>query len=119
MEEEFYRLDGETARRIARTLGGPGRVVAVGTTTTRALEHIGTTRAGLAASQGWTDLFIRPGFRFRVVQGLITNFHLPGSTLLLLVAAFAGRELTLECYREAVRERYRFYSYGDAMLILP
>jgi S-adenosylmethionine:tRNA ribosyltransferase-isomerase len=92
-------------------------VIAVGTTAVRALE----TAAGggaVAAGEGTTDLFILPGFRFQAVDGLITNFHLPRSTLLMLVAAFAGRERTLTAYREAVRERYRFYSYGDAMLVL-
>jgi S-adenosylmethionine:tRNA ribosyltransferase-isomerase len=94
-------------------------VIAVGTTTTRTLEAVALAHGGrIAAGSGETDLFIYPGFPFRVVGGLITNFHLPQSSLLVLVAAFAGRDATLNAYREAVAAEYRFYSYGDAMLIL-
>jgi S-adenosylmethionine:tRNA ribosyltransferase-isomerase len=95
-----------------------GRVVAVGTTTVRVLESAAQEDEGLRACEGRTRLFIRPPFEFRTVGALLTNFHLPKSTLLMLVAAFAGREKVLEAYREAVRERYRFYSYGDCMLIV-
>jgi S-adenosylmethionine:tRNA ribosyltransferase-isomerase len=118
MEAEYYRIGPDAVERIqeCRRLGG--RVVAVGTTTTRALETAAASASGLTPSEGWTELFIRPGHRFRLVDALITNFHLPRSTLLVLVAALADRELVLSAYREAVRQRYRFYSYGDAMLIL-
>ncbi len=118
MEAEYYHVSEEAAAAVNAGRAQGGRVVAVGTTTTRCLETVGGTDGRVRAASGWTDLFIYPGYRFRVVQALITNFHLPRSTLLMLVSAFAGRELVLEAYREAVRERYRFYSFGDAMLIL-
>ena len=106
------------AELINRALHEGRRVIAVGTTTTRALEAVALANDGrIAAGTGTTDLFIHPGFRFRVIQGLLTNFHLPQSSLLMLVSAFAGRERVLAAYREAIAERYRFYSYGDAMLI--
>jgi S-adenosylmethionine:tRNA ribosyltransferase-isomerase len=114
--EEAYAVPGRTAELVRRTREAGRRVVAVGTTSVRALETVsagGEPRPG----SGRTDLFIRPGHRFRVVDALFTNFHLPRSTLLMLVAAFAGREAVLAAYAEAVREGYRFYSYGDAMLI--
>lgn len=124
IHREWCRLDEETAAAIARTRAHGRRVVAVGTTSVRVLE----TAARQAEAQGvegpvvpyagWTDLFIYPGYRFRLVDRLVTNFHLPRSSLLMLVSAFAGRELILRAYAEAVRERYRFYSLGDAMLIL-
>lgn len=115
MHSEWYSLPGETARRINRA----NRVVAVGTTVVRVLESC-HSRGGLplAASEGETDIFIYPPFDFGVVGGLLTNFHLPRSTLLMLVSAFAGRELMLESYARAVESRYRFFSYGDCMLIL-
>jgi len=119
VETERYEITASAAAAINRALDNRRRVVAVGTTTTRALEtaaHLGGGRA--AAGAGATDLFIYPGFDFRIVRGLLTNFHLPRSSLLMLVSAFAGREHVLAAYREAVAERYRFYSYGDAMLIL-
>jgi S-adenosylmethionine:tRNA ribosyltransferase-isomerase len=117
MGVERYLVPEETKERIAATQAGGGRVVAVGTTTVRALES-----AALAGFRpGWqeTDLFITPGFEFRVVSGLLTNFHLPKSSLLILVSAFGGRERVLAAYREAVEARYRFYSFGDAMLLYP
>lgn len=119
VDPEHYELSQEAADAITRAKRSGGRVVAVGTTTTRALEdcafqHGGAVRAGAAEA----GLFIRPGHHFRSVDALFTNFHLPKSSLLMLVSAFAGREAVLEAYREAVRRRYRFYSYGDAMLIL-
>ena len=124
MDPEWYRIPPETAEALARARAGGGRVVAVGTTTVRALEAAarewarpGHPAGAPAATQGWTDLFLRPGHEFRWVDAMITNFHLPRSTLLLLVAAFAGTELTLAAYRHAVDAGYRFYSYGDAMLI--
>jgi S-adenosylmethionine:tRNA ribosyltransferase-isomerase len=119
MEEEWYRIGADTARAIGETGPAGGRVVAVGTTVVRALESAARGwDGGPAPEEGWTDLFLLPGAEFRVVDALLTNFHLPRSTLLLLVSAFAGRELVLEAYRHAVRAGYRFYSYGDAMLIV-
>jgi S-adenosylmethionine:tRNA ribosyltransferase-isomerase len=118
MAAEPVEIPVETAEAIARARDRGGRVVAVGTTTTRALEWATGADGRVRPGRGAADLFIRPGHRFRVVDALITNFHLPRSTLLLLVAAFCGRELTLDAYRHAVADRYRFYSYGDAMLIL-
>jgi S-adenosylmethionine:tRNA ribosyltransferase-isomerase len=119
MDAERYRIPEETAAAIrdAKAAGRP--IVAVGTTTVRALEGAALSHGALVASEGLTDLFIAPPFDFRVVDGLFTNFHLPRSTLLCLVAALAGRERVLAAYAEAVARRYRFYSYGDAMLILP
>jgi S-adenosylmethionine:tRNA ribosyltransferase-isomerase len=118
MHEEWCRLAAGAVESIRRRPAG-GRVIAVGTTSVRTLES--AARCGMefpAAWEGRTSLFIRPGFEFRAVQGLLTNFHLPGSTLIVLVAAFAGFELIMEAYRQAIAERYRFYSYGDAMLII-
>jgi S-adenosylmethionine:tRNA ribosyltransferase-isomerase len=112
MHAERYRIGPEAAAAIAATRGRGGRIVAVGTTTLRALEA-----SGGSAGDGETDLFIRPGYRFRVVDRLVTNFHLPRSTLLILVSAFAGRERIRRAYAHAVAERYRFFSYGDAMLL--
>jgi S-adenosylmethionine:tRNA ribosyltransferase-isomerase len=110
IHQEWYVIPEETQRQVQAAQ----RVVAVGTTTVRALE----SWAASGRTQGWTDLFILPGFQFRVVQGLLTNFHLPRSTLLMLVSALSGRERILAAYAEAVRAGYRFYSFGDAMLLL-
>lgn len=119
LEAEHYEISAASANAINRALAERRRVVAVGTTTTRTLEAVGALHDGrLEPGAGATDLFIYPGFRFRVISGLLTNFHLPKSSLLMLVSAFAGREHVLGAYRAAVAERYRFYSYGDAMLIL-
>ena len=118
MDGESYEIGQEAAAAIRGQLGRRKRVVTVGTTTTRALEHVLARHGKVVADQGTTDLFIYPGFKFQVTGAFITNFHLPRSTLLLLVSAFAGKELIEECYREAVEQKYRFYSYGDAMLIL-
>ncbi len=117
MHEERFVLPAATAEALAETRRGGGRVVAVGTTVVRTLEHQARPDGTVEPGAGRSGLYIRPGHRFRVVDALLTNFHLPRSTLLLLVSAFAGREAVLAAYREAVRERYRFYSYGDAMLI--
>lgn len=117
MEEEEYRLSEQVADRINVAKREGRRVIAVGTTTTRTLESAASEDGTVHAGHRRTNLFIYPGFRFKVIDGLITNFHLPRSTLLLLVSAFAGRELILKAYAEAVAQRYRFYSYGDAMLI--
>lgn len=113
---ERYDIPPETVAAIAATRENGGRIVAVGTTTTRALEHAGA-KGVIAAGEGVADNFIMPGGRFNVVDALITNFHLPKSTLLLLVSAFMGKELLLHAYETAVAERYRFYSYGDAMFV--
>ncbi|MBX5475717.1 MAG: tRNA preQ1(34) S-adenosylmethionine ribosyltransferase-isomerase QueA [Clostridia bacterium] len=118
MHAEWYRLPPETAAAVARARERGGRVVAVGTTVCRTLETRATDEGLVEPGSGWTDLFIYPGFRFRVVDALVTNFHLPKSTLLMLVSAFAGREFVLSAYRRAVESGYRFYSFGDAMLIL-
>jgi len=117
MHSEFYLIPTETAEAIndARTEGR--RIVAVGTTTTRALEHAALLDRRISAGPGRADLFIRPGYQFRIVDAMVTNFHLPRSTLLMLVSAFAGREVILDAYREAIKLGYRFYSYGDAMFI--
>ena len=116
MHREFYSVPPETVERIQETKRRGGRIVAVGTTAVRTLES--AAAAGqLAAGSGWSELFIYPGYEFRVIDALITNFHLPQSTLLMLVSAFAGRENVLAAYREAVREQYRFFSFGDAMFI--
>jgi S-adenosylmethionine:tRNA ribosyltransferase-isomerase len=117
MEPEYYEIDEETASSIRRQQGR-GRVIAVGTTVTRTLEHVHATRGSIVPGSGWTNLYIYPGFQFRVIDGLVTNFHLPKSTLLLLVSAFAGADLIRKAYSEAIERGYRFYSYGDAMLIL-
>ena len=119
IDAEGYEVDVSTANAVNAALDEGRRVIAVGTTTTRTLEAVAAANDGrLAAGAGQTDLFIFPGFRFRVIRGLVTNFHLPQSSLLMLVSAFAGRERVLGAYREAVQEGYRFYSYGDAMVIL-
>jgi S-adenosylmethionine:tRNA ribosyltransferase-isomerase len=129
MHAEWISVDADTCEAIERTRASGGRVVAIGTTVARALEAAALeTHAGLAAAlaapvirpfTGDTRLFITPGFRFRAVDALLTNFHLPESTLLMLVSAFAGREKVLEAYRHAVQLRYRFFSYGDAMFVTP
>jgi len=119
MEAEWYDVPSQAAAAIARTREEDGRVVAVGTTVVRALESAALAwGSGPEPARGWTDLYVVPGHRFRAVDALVTNFHLPRSTLLLLVAAFAGREGVLAAYDHAVRAGYRFYSYGDAMLVL-
>jgi S-adenosylmethionine:tRNA ribosyltransferase-isomerase len=117
MHSEWFSISKDSAERINRALDAGRRVVAVGTTTVRTLEFAARETGRLRPGSGEADLFIYPGFRFRVVDALLTNFHLPKSTLLMLVSAFAGRELVLKAYEHAVRERYRFYSYGDCMFI--
>ncbi len=118
MHAEPYRITEQAAQRINQARQRGGRVVAVGTTVVRALETVADDSGTIHPGQGETDLFIYPGYKFKAVDAILTNFHLPRSTLLILVCAFAGRELVLAAYREAVRQRYRFYSYGDCMLIL-
>lgn len=118
MHSEYYRVEEEEARLVNETKAQGGRVIAVGTTSCRTLESAAGADGILRAGSGWTDIFIYPGYEFRVIDGLITNFHLPESTLLMLVSAFAGRESVMAAYEEAVRERYRFFSFGDAMLVV-
>lgn len=117
MHSEWCEVSEQTAQEIGETTASASGIVAVGTTSVRTLESA-CTSGKLVPWQGPTDLFIQPGFEFRVVDQLLTNFHLPGSTLIVLVAALAGYDLTMEAYRKAVEQQYRFYSYGDAMLIL-
>jgi S-adenosylmethionine:tRNA ribosyltransferase-isomerase len=119
MDAERYVIPEETAAAIRAAKADGRPIVAIGTTAVRALEGAAQANGGIAAGDGLTELFIAPGFELKVVDGLVTNFHLPKSTLLCLVSALAGRENVLAAYREAVARRYRFYSYGDAMLILP
>ncbi len=114
MHTEWYEIPQLTLEKIEACKAGGGKVTAVGTTSLRALE----TWARSGETRGWTDLFVRPGFEFRIVDRLLTNFHQPRSTLLMLVSAFAGRKFILRAYEEAIRERYRLFSYGDCMLIL-
>jgi len=122
MHKEYFKLPEETARVVNETKRNGGRVFAVGTTTARVLEYcaglIRTTNDERRKTKGYTDLYIYPGYEFKIVDSLITNFHLPKSTLLLLVSAFAGKEFIFEAYRQAIAEKYRFFSYGDAMLII-
>lgn len=117
MHREFFSIPGETAAAVAERKKGKGRVIALGTTTTRALEQAAAPDGTVRPGEGEADIFIRPGYRFKVVDALITNFHLPCSTLLLLVSAFAGRDFLFRAYGEAVKRGFRFYSYGDAMFI--
>lgn len=118
MHSEHYELSAETADLINRTKARGGRVIAVGTTSCRTLESIGMTDGVIHPQEGWTDIFLYPGCRFQVLDGLLTNFHLPESTLIMLVSAFAGYDHTMAAYAHAVAEQYRFFSFGDAMLIL-
>ncbi|MBO4886611.1 MAG: tRNA preQ1(34) S-adenosylmethionine ribosyltransferase-isomerase QueA [Clostridia bacterium] len=118
MHSEYYEVTEEAASRLNAVKARGGRVIAVGTTSVRTLESAAGETGSLAARSGWTNIFIKPGYAFKMVDALITNFHLPGSTLIMLVSAFMGRERTLAAYELAVREGYRFFSFGDAMLIL-
>lgn len=119
MHAEYYEVPEETARAVNEAKAAGRRVIAVGTTSCRTLETVGQEHGGrLAAASGWTDIFIYPGYQFRVIDGLLTNFHLPKSTLVMLTSALAGRENILRAYAEAIRREYRFFSFGDAMLIV-
>ena len=118
MHSEFYMINEEAAKTINETRAEGGRIICVGTTSCRTLESAAAEDGSIQACSGWTEIFIYPGYRFKIMDGLITNFHLPKSTLLMLVSAFAGREHMLAAYEEAVKERYRFFSFGDAMIIL-
>ena len=118
MHSEFYRLTEDAAAKLRAVKANGGRIVAVGTTSIRTLESIGTKFAGeIKADSGWTDIFITPGYTFKVVDAFSTNFHLPKSTLVMLVSAFAGREHVLNAYQHAIEEGYRFFSFGDAMFV--
>ena len=117
MHSEYYEVSEEAAGLINAARAAGGRIIAVGTTSCRTLESAGKDDGTIEAGNGWTDIFIYPGYRFKMVDALITNFHLPKSTLVMLVSALAGREHILAAYEEAIRERYRFFSFGDAMLI--
>ena len=117
MHSEFYRVDEETAEMINTCRKNGGRIIAVGTTSCRTLETAADENGILHPGSGWTDIFIYPGYHFKMTDALITNFHLPESTLLMLVSALAGKDLILQAYQEAVKERYRFFSFGDAMFI--
>ena len=119
MHSEYYEVGEQAARAINEVKAAGGRIIAVGTTSVRTLESAAKEDGTISAQSGTTSIFIRPGYRFKLVDALITNFHLPGSTLIMLVSALMGREYTLSVYEEAVREGYRFFSFGDAMLILP
>ena len=118
MHSEHYEIPKETAELINKTKENGGRVIAVGTTSCRTLESVATQQGAIVPCEGFTDIFIYPGYEFKVLDGLITNFHLPESTLIMLVSAFAGYENTMNAYKAAVDERYRFFSFGDCMSIL-
>lgn len=118
MHSEFYMINEEAAEKINRAKDGGGRVICVGTTSCRTIESAADEDGHLKACSGWTEIFIYPGYRFKVLDCLITNFHLPESTLIMLVSALAGKENIQASYKEAVEKRYRFFSFGDAMLIL-
>ena len=117
MHSEFYMVSEEAAQKINRTKENGGRVICVGTTSCRTIESAADENGHLEACSGWTEIFIYPGYRFKILDALITNFHLPESTLVMLVSALAGKEHVLSAYEEAVKERYRFFSFGDAMFI--
>ncbi|SEV90009.1 tRNA preQ1(34) S-adenosylmethionine ribosyltransferase-isomerase QueA [[Clostridium] fimetarium] len=117
MHSEFYMINEEAAKKINETKKNGGRIIAVGTTSTRTLESAAKEDGTIEASSGWTEIFIYPGYTFKSIDALITNFHLPESTLIMLISALAGREHVLNAYATAVEEKYRFFSFGDAMLI--
>ncbi|HBQ28574.1 MAG TPA: tRNA preQ1(34) S-adenosylmethionine ribosyltransferase-isomerase QueA, partial [Desulfotomaculum sp.] len=118
MHSEYFSVGADAAEVINKGRRQGKRIIAVGTTTVRCLETMALESGEVKSGAGWTDLFIYPGYRFKAIDGLVTNFHLPRSTLLLMVSALAGREKILQAYHEAIKQRYRFYSFGDAMLIL-
>jgi len=118
MDSEFYEITPQTADIINKCISHKGKIIAVGTSTTRALESSVTTDSFVKPVKGWTDKFIFPPYNFKIVNQLITNFHLPSSTLLMLVAAFADRDFVMKAYKKAIKENFRFYSYGDAMYII-
>ena len=117
MHSEFYQVDEEAAEKINRAKDGAGRVICVGTTSCRTIESAADETGHLKPCSGWTEIFIYPGYKFKMLDCLITNFHLPESTLIMLVSALAGKEHVMAAYEEAVKDRYRFFSFGDAMFI--
>ena len=117
MHSEHYEVPGETAELIRQTKANGGRIIAIGTTSCRTLESVAAQYGEIRACEGFTDIFIYPGYEFKVLDGLVTNFHLPESTLIMLVSAFAGYDNIMNAYKTAVEERYRFFSFGDAMMI--
>ena len=117
MHSEYYEMSEETAKVLNEAKKNNKKIVAVGTTTTRTLETILNLYPEFKECSGWTDIFIYPGFKFKAIDALITNFHLPKSTLVMLVSAFASKEKIMKAYNEAVKEKYRFFSFGDAMFI--
>ena len=117
MHSEFFQIEEEAATKINQAKDTGKKVICVGTTSCRTVESAADETGHLKACSGWTEIFIYPGYKFKVLDSLITNFHLPESTLVMLVSALAGREHVLVAYEEAVKERYRFFSFGDAMLI--
>jgi S-adenosylmethionine:tRNA ribosyltransferase-isomerase len=118
MDSEYYEISASTAEAVNRTIDSRGNVIVVGTSACRAVESSVTTDGHLKPNRGWTDKFIFPPYDFKITDRLVTNFHMPESTLLMLVSAFAGRDFIMRSYRKAIKEGYRFYSYGDAMLII-
>jgi len=117
MHSEFYMLDEENCNKINKVKSNGGRIIAVGTTSCRTLESVAKDDGYLIAKSGWTDIFIYPGYKFKIVDSLITNFHLPESTLIMLVSALAGKDNIMKAYNKAIEERFRFFSFGDAMFI--
>lgn len=117
MHSEYYEISEETASLINKSKSSGGKIISVGTTTTRTLETVADERGKICGSTGWTDIFIYPGYKFKVVDNLITNFHLPESTLLMLVSALSTQDIIFNAYKIAIKEKYRFFSFGDAMLI--
>ena len=118
MHSEYYEITKEASDTINDTIEGGGKIVAVGTTSTRTLETVAKEKGKIVPCNGWSDIFIYPGYNFKIIDGLITNFHLPKSTLLMLVCAFSTRDIVLKAYKEAIDKKYRFFSFGDAMLIM-
>jgi S-adenosylmethionine:tRNA ribosyltransferase-isomerase len=118
MEAEYFKITQENAEIVNNAKGDNGRVCAVGTTSMRSIESAVSATNSLKAAEGWTNLFIFPPFDFHIADSMITNFHLPKSSLVIMVAAFGGYDLIMDAYQEAIKEKYRFYSYGDAMLII-
>lgn len=116
MHSEYYELSKENANIINETIDNGGRIISIGTTTTRTLETLGQDKH-IKAGSGWTDIFIYPGYEFKIVDILITNFHLPESTLMMLVSAFYSKDEIMKAYHIAIKEKYRFFSFGDSMLI--
>jgi len=118
MHSEFYMVTEEASEEINRTRANGGRIITVGTTSTRTLETVADEKGRIIPGSGWTDIFIYPGYKFKVVDGIITNFHLPESTLIMMVSAFAGMNNIMNAYNVAIKNKYRFFSFGDAMFII-